>query len=250
MLWAKGNRTTFEPDKTKMMVMSGKDHPFDPDGIVMGGHDVEQVTELKITGFVFDSKLLWGSHIDAVVKKARQRIGALRNLVPYMDSGNLKAMYTTFIRSIIEYGSVLYMGAKDVHLNKLDAIQRSAQELGGFEVESLESRRKAAAISLALKLLDGKCKPGLQKFAPEFIDGHHVDHDHDTQHKLHGMQIKPVKPQTKLHPLDLFRRSFFGRLPQIWSELPQELIKQGNKKSWGRIETKCKQFFKSESSAV
>ena len=62
---------------------------------------------------------------------------------------------------------MLYMGAKPVHLLKLDAIQASAQRLGRFEVETLESRRKAAAIRLALRMLDGDCKPGLLQFTQE-----------------------------------------------------------------------------------
>ena len=68
----------------------------------------------------------------------------------------MKLIYTTFIRSGLEYGSLLYMSAAESHLSKLDRIQLSAQALGGFEVESLKSRRDAACVSFACKLLDGR----------------------------------------------------------------------------------------------
>ena len=233
MDWSGDNLTTFEPDKTAMMVVSNLNQPFDPTGVRMGGFDAELVDQLKVTGFLFDCKLLWGPHIDMLVRKARQRIGALRNIAPYLDSRNMETMYTTFIRSILEYGSVLFMGAAASHLAKLDAVQQIAERLGGFTVEPLQSRREAAAISLALKLLDGDCRPGLQRYAPTIIDGHYVNHDHDTQHKLKGIQIQPTELSKK--PLDIFKRSFFGQLPSIWAKLPQDILEQGQKQSWRRI---------------
>jgi hypothetical protein len=246
MQWSVENLTTFEPDKTYMMVMSNKDKPFNPAGIVMGGFDVKVVNELKVTGFVFDHKLLWGSHISKVVKKARQRVGALRNLVQYLSPDNMQIMYTTFIRSILEYGSVLFMGASDSHLKKLDAVQHTAERLGGFQVESLKSRREAAAISLALKLLAGDCKPGLQRFAPELISGHHVGHDHNTSTtlKMQGMRIKPIVLQKRFSPLNIFRDSFLGQIHLIWSKLPQDMLGVGQFKGWRKISKDCKKFLK------
>ena len=66
-------------------------------------------------------------------------------------------MYCTFIRPwpILEYGSVQFMGAAVSHLDKLDGIQRTAERIGRFTVESLQCRREAAAVTFTLKLLDG-----------------------------------------------------------------------------------------------
>ena len=134
MQWAACNLTTFETNKTYMMVVSNHDFPFDPTGVSMGGFAIKQVDQLKVTGFLFDSKLLCPPHINSVVRKARCRVGALMNLALYLNSSNMKAMYITFIRSILEHGAVLFMGARDYHLGKLDALQRSAQKLGGLRL--------------------------------------------------------------------------------------------------------------------
>ena len=58
----------------------------------------------------------------------------------------------------MEYNSVSWMGAAKSHLEKLDRVQRSAERIGGFTIEHLQARREsdAAAVSLALKMLDGK----------------------------------------------------------------------------------------------
>ena len=243
MLWSRENLTTFEPDKTAMAVFSNKRSRFDPAGVSMGGFVVEQVDTLKVTGFLFDTKLSWAAHIDMLVKKARQRLGALRNLTPYLDSMNMQMIYNTFIRSILEYGSVLFMGASRTHLRKLDMAQSRTEKLAGFEVESLQSRREAAAVSLALKLLDGDCRPGLQQFAPVLIDGHHIKHKHDTMHKLSGIQVQPVRLSDK--PLDIFANSFFGQLPGIWAKLPQGLLRRGELRGWRKIRKGCKRILKS-----
>ena len=64
-----------------------------------------------------------------------------------LDSNNLETMYKMFVRSILEYGSVVYMGASGTNLAKLDRVQKSAERIGGFTIESLSSRREAATVS-------------------------------------------------------------------------------------------------------
>ena len=56
--WGANNRTTFEPKKTHMMVVSKKgSKAFDSTGIVMSGRPVGQVKSMKLVGFTFDAKL-------------------------------------------------------------------------------------------------------------------------------------------------------------------------------------------------
>ena len=46
-----------------------------------------------------------------------------------LDESNLHLMYTMFIRPILEYGSLVYMGAAQSHLDKLDRVQDSAMKM-------------------------------------------------------------------------------------------------------------------------
>jgi hypothetical protein len=151
-----------------MMLVSNKKKPFDLTGIEMGGFPVKQVKQLKLVGYLFDQKMTFGPMVSKLAKKARSRVGALRRIRHLLSVGNLKLMYTMFVRSTMEYGSVTFMGAAITHLEKLDRVQDSAVRCCGFEVESLQSRREAAAAALALKLLDGGAHVKLQPFAPKF----------------------------------------------------------------------------------
>ena len=64
------------------------------------------------------------------------------------------------------------MGAAQSHLDKLDRMQKSAEKIGGFKVESLQSRREAAAaaVSLAFDLLDGSSHSSLLQYKHTLIE--------------------------------------------------------------------------------
>ena len=99
---------------------------------------------VKLVGYLFDEKLSWSGMIAGIAQKARMRLGMLSRPRPLLNDRNMETMYTTFIRPILEYGSVQFMGAAETHLAKLDAVQRTAERIGRFKVESLQSRREAA----------------------------------------------------------------------------------------------------------
>ena len=40
-----------------------------------------------------------------------------------LNPENLKTTYTSFVRSVMEFGSLAYMSAADSHLERLDRIQ-------------------------------------------------------------------------------------------------------------------------------
>ena len=87
-----------------------------------------------------------------------------------LDSSNLKMMYVMFVRSILEYGNLVYMGAAQSHLDKLDRVQESAMRLCGFTIETLKSRREAASISLAFDLLDDDAYGELRNYNPKLYE--------------------------------------------------------------------------------
>ena len=190
---------------------------------------------IKLVGFTIDSKFRWGPMIDRLVQKARSRIGALSRIRCFLDSTSMKMMYSMFVRSILEYGSVAWMGAAQTHLDKLDRVQLSAQRIGGFEIESLESRRAAAAISFSLKILAGQCKGMLNSFTPTLFVPSSLRMRH-SRHALIGIQVKSV---VKSHSLDVYRRGFLGVLPSLWSSLPHQPIAKGDLRGWLKIKERC-----------
>ena len=149
---------------------SRKKVPFDVSRLRFQGKEIDFVKELKLVGFTFDSKMTMEPMVKKTSKKGRAKIAALFRLRPYLSSDNLELMYKAFVRSAMEYGSLEYMIAAPSNLQKLDRIQATAERLGGFKVESLESRRDASLIGLVFKLLDGDGRGKLSSYTPEVAE--------------------------------------------------------------------------------
>ena len=71
----------------------------------------------------------------------------------------MKAMYVSFIRPVMEYGSMQFMGADKIHLEKFDKIQRRAMKIGNFKVNFLRVRREANAIGFYPQVATGWIDP-------------------------------------------------------------------------------------------
>jgi len=134
------------------------------------------------------------------------------------------------------------MGAAQSHLDKLDKVQHSAEKIGDFTVEPLQARRDAAAMSFALKLLDGKARGELKNFIPIVTEPLRLCKKR-TRQSLEGTQILPT---VRAKSLDVYKKSFRGVLPRIWARIPQEIISKGankgTKRCWLKIKTKCVDF--------
>ena len=236
--WGDDNKTTFEPEKMSVMVISQRREPFDASGIIFDNEELCVVDDTTLVGLKIDKRMRWGLMVDKIATKARQRIGALSRVRHLLDSDNLRTIYVMFIRSIMEYNSVSWMGAADSHLHKLDRVQCMAQRIGSFTVVPLQARREAAAMALALKLLDGRGRGELNQFTPALTEPLKLCRKR-TRQTLEGIQI--VK-KVKTSSLDVYRRSFVGILPQIWSKIPIDIIEKGYSKGWLKIKRDCSNF--------
>jgi hypothetical protein len=207
----------------------------------MGGHEVKEQEVLEILGFLVDNKGNWSKFAEATASAARQRLGALRRLAPLLDDDCINMVYKTFVRSKIEYGSLVYWGAADGHLRDLDAIQRSALKLlrkpEQVALPSLESRRQAAAVGLACKLLDGKGRGLLTELKPVFVDPTQPPPHRRASARIaartggpprhpHQLQQAPICHRAGFRSLETYKRSLRVRLPEIWNNLNHDVLQQ------------------------
>jgi hypothetical protein len=245
--WGEDNKTTFEPTKTHFTLISNKTtnrfnlcFPFPR--IVFDGALVKRKPAVKLVGYLFDERMTWSGMISAMAKKARMRLGMLSRLRHLLDDRNMECMYCTFIRPILEYGSVQFMGAAVSHLEKLDSVQRAAEKIGRFKVESLQSRREAAAVAFTFKLLDGDGRGVLKDFAPEIMDIPVCIKR--CRHSASGLQLVS---RAKVRSLNAFKRSYLGSIHTIWAKLPHDLLRVGESKGWGKVTKACKRFLMGKS---
>ena len=111
----------------------------------------------------------------------------------------------SFVRSVCEYGNVIFMGASVTHLQKLDSVQQAAERMCQVTFPLLSSHRKASAIGLLCKLLDGQCRGLLQNFCSLLISVTHTYHlRHVTDDPLSLQVLK------RFNSFYIFIRSFWG----------------------------------------
>ena len=243
--WARDNGTTFEHAKTFAQVFSRRSNPIDPYGMLFfENHEVEVVSVQKVVGYTLDTTMTWGPMVDTLPVKARKRMTALTHLKLLLDSSNMKTMYVMFIISIMEYGSIAWMGAAGTHLSKLDRIQTAAERFGNFTTEPLALRRSAATVAFALKLMDGQAKGVLKRYIPTVEQRVAPDAVHSAvRTKQYGLLMPRYTDRMRGHcSLDVFKHGVWGKLPEIWATIAQELIVEGSNRGWLKIKSRCVKF--------
>ena len=91
--------------------------------------NAEMCTQLKILGVIYDCDLTWAAHIDAVVRKARQKIFLLSKLRNDISKKDLIKIYSAFILTSLEYCSALFVGLNNQLSERLEKIRRKCHRI-------------------------------------------------------------------------------------------------------------------------
>ena len=152
--WGKEWRVAFEPSKSQAMTVTLQRAQLALPSLLFGGNPVPKSSTIKLLGVTFDPKLSFAEHIRAVSIRGKQRLGLLRRAAPYLSREGRLTVYKGFVRPVLEYAPLVWMGAAPSHLSRLDSIQRRALRIigPGTELQSLSLRRYVAALTYTYKL--------------------------------------------------------------------------------------------------
>ena len=87
---------------------------------------------MRDLGIVLDEKLTFAAHIDQVVRKASRALGLMMRSFQtgkhgrsfyQCDAKAIVSVYCANVRSIMEYGSVIWGGAAECHVKRLECVQ-------------------------------------------------------------------------------------------------------------------------------
>ena len=142
------------------------DWPIPP--IAFNGLNVTDVDTIKLLGVTFDRHLHYGQHLRITALRAARRIGFLRKACKVLDHKGRTAAYKGFVRPMLEYCPLVWSGAADGHLRRLDKVQKRALSLlgQGTIVDSLVLRRTVSGLCFLYKLLSGSRLPTLRALLP------------------------------------------------------------------------------------
>lgn len=89
-------------------------------------HKLETVLEIIDLGVVFDVKLTFVAHLNYIIPKTYSTLYFIRrNTAQFSDPYTKKIVYASFVRSKLEYASFIWSPTAEVHINRVERIQRS-----------------------------------------------------------------------------------------------------------------------------
>ena len=126
--WTHGKKMMLNVKKTKNMIFNfSKKHQFTTK-LEVNDKNLEVVNETTLLGTVITDKLTWYRNTEDLTKKAYKRLQLLNAAAAFTSNRKeLKDIYLTFVRSILEQSAVVWHSSLTVRNRKdLERIQKAA----------------------------------------------------------------------------------------------------------------------------
>lgn len=173
--WCQENNMPINVAKCRCVTFSRKSHPcLYPYHIA--NQSITRTDSIRDLGVTFDSQLSFNAHVESIVSSANRSLGfIMRSCKEFTDLKCLKLLFFSFVRSQLEYASVVWSPFYSKYRQEVESIQRrflkylsyrqdgvypvqgfpNSELLDRFGVASLEDRRNVASIIFFIKLLRG-----------------------------------------------------------------------------------------------
>lgn len=124
-IWCQKNFLKLNVTKCQTITYSRKRLPPPPRDYFLNGMPISRVMLIRDLGVICDSELNFRSHIDGIISRANSMLGFVKRWSkefsnPYVT----KALFTTFVRPLLEYASQVWSPYHMVHVKRIEAVQR------------------------------------------------------------------------------------------------------------------------------
>ena len=205
------------------MVISKKRKPHQYPDLIFMNEILENVTEHKHLGLVIRSDLTWTSHINELVTKGMKMVNILKYLQFRLSRKSLEILYLSFIRPLLEYGSVVWSNCTSQDSQNLENVQLAAARIitgatSGTRhqliyeesgLEKLSERRNKSKLILFYKIFKGNAPQYLRNLIPTSVD------ERNRYNVRSGANLSLFRSRT-----NLFDSSFFPSVVRLWNNLP------------------------------
>lgn len=138
---------------------------------------LDNVSHFCDLGVTLDSKLTFSSHIDTCIGRASCLLGFIKRWSREFDDPYLsKRLYTSLVRPILEYGSIVWFPHYSCHIDRIESVQKqfllfALRNLGWssssnlppyihrlqlIDLPTLERRRSMLSVCFMVKLINGE----------------------------------------------------------------------------------------------
>lgn len=108
----------------------------------INGAVISRVDSVRDLGIIFDEKLSFVPYVQSVINSAIKSLGfVLRNGREFCDVETLKLLYITYVRSRLEYSSVVWSPTYNIHISALERVQRKFLKSAVFMLDKVYPTR-------------------------------------------------------------------------------------------------------------
>jgi hypothetical protein len=121
--YCENNHLILNADKCHVISFSRQRNLIDSDYSI-SGEVIKRVHEIRDLGVTLDCKLRFDTHISNVIHKAFKQLGLILRLSrPFKKAATLKILYNSFVRSRLEYASVVWNPQYKIHIGRMEKVQ-------------------------------------------------------------------------------------------------------------------------------
>lgn len=174
--WCLTNQLYLNISKCRIMTFTRKIKPFDFE-YTINDITLERSLTVKDLGIHFDCRLSFNQHINFTVQTAYRAYGfIIRNCKNFTNIPTLRSLFSSLVRSKLEYGSIIWNPIYAQHSTAIEKVQKVflkfltykvtgvypprgsnyGEMLHRFDFVSLEKRRKQASVLFLYKLIHSK----------------------------------------------------------------------------------------------
>lgn len=133
-LWCRNNKMVLNVEKCHFMEFSNRIRQ-NTSRYYINDTELVKVEQIRDLGVVFDNKLKFDSHIDGIINKTYKMLGFISRLTKdFKKSDCLQMLYNTLVRSNLEYCTTVWSPNHELHILKLERIQKSYTRLLFFRL--------------------------------------------------------------------------------------------------------------------
>lgn len=121
--WETKNGLALSSDKSVVVIFTRKRNNYLSPELQLGPYTFPVRSNAKFLGVYFDCKLTWSRHVTYLIDKVDNTVNILRMLARVWWGAEpimLLTLYKVLIRSVLDYGSIVYGNATQLTLRKLD----------------------------------------------------------------------------------------------------------------------------------
>ena len=215
---------------------------------------LQEVEDNPYLGLTISNDLSWSKQIDKTAKKASSSLGFIRRNLSRCPKETRLQAYLSLVRSLLEYGAVIWDPSSKQEIKKLERIQRQSARfvnrdyrsrekgcmtkmLKDLELPTLQQRRKELRLSLLYKISEGSVQ-GIPRdtYLQKVREKRNITATKKFDDYVHNnMVAKYVTKNSKCYkippcnnPAGPYSQSFFPRTVTEWNKLDDKVVLSGS----------------------